>query len=109
MRLLSRAFGDPRARTSLLTVQRFRFQETVPLNDPMRILVTGGYGCIGAQTVKWLLSQTPASVIIGSRKVISEWTERLFQVDENTRLKCIALDVCDQRQMEEVRREQVQH
>jgi nucleoside-diphosphate-sugar epimerase len=33
-----------------------------------RVLVLGGYGCIGVQTVKWLLANTNATVVVGSRE-----------------------------------------
>lgn len=72
------------------------------MKHPKRILVTGGYGCIGAQTVKWLLSQTPATVVVGSREVSPQRTERLFHQDDVSRLKYTVLDVRDQRQLEGV-------
>ena len=65
-------------------------------------MVTGGYGCIGVQTVKWILANTGATVVVGSRDVSVQRTERFFQDDDHTRLKCVALDVREQRQLEQV-------
>jgi len=67
-----------------------------------RILVLGGYGCIGVQTVKWLLANTSATVVASSRKVDEQRTQRLFQETDRTRLMSVNLDVRDQRQLEEV-------
>lgn len=67
-----------------------------------RILVLGGYGCIGAQTVKWLLSNTSATVTVGSREVSPERTQRLFSAEDGRRLKFVALDVQKQPQLEAV-------
>lgn len=64
------------------------------------ILVTGGYGCIGVQTVKWLLANTSASVVVGSRDVSAHRTQRLFENEEGARLKSVSLDVRDQLQLE---------
>ncbi|MDG1896737.1 MAG: NAD(P)-dependent oxidoreductase [Fuerstiella sp.] len=72
------------------------------MTEPARILVTGGYGCIGVQTVKWILANTSAMVVVGSRDVSEQRTERFFHDDDGTRLKCIALDVREQSQLEEV-------
>ncbi len=66
-----------------------------------RILVTGGFGCIGAQVVKWLLSNTDAAVIVGARDVSTERINRLFGVSPLSRLSCVHLDVRDIRQIEE--------
>ena len=66
------------------------------------ILVTGGYGCIGVQTVKWVLANTNASVVVGSREVSEQRTQRLFHDVDRTRLKCVGLDVRKQQQLEDV-------
>lgn len=71
------------------------------MTDAPRILVTGGYGCIGVQTVKWLLARTNAVVVVASRDVRVERTERLFEGDDVSRLKCVRLDVQSQRPLEE--------
>jgi nucleoside-diphosphate-sugar epimerase len=72
------------------------------LTESARILVTGGYGCIGVQTVKWVLSNTDATVVVGSREVSAQRTQRLFHDDDCTRLKCVRLDVREPRQLEDV-------
>jgi nucleoside-diphosphate-sugar epimerase len=72
------------------------------MSESTRVLVTGGYGCIGAQTVKWLLANTMATVVVGSRDVSESRTLRLFHDDDRTRLKVVALDVQSQPQLEKV-------
>jgi nucleoside-diphosphate-sugar epimerase len=72
------------------------------MTSSSRILVTGGYGCIGAQTVKWLLANTDASVVAGSRDVSRERTQRLFSGQDASRLTCVPLDVRSQPQLEEL-------
>lgn len=67
-----------------------------------RILVTGGFGCIGVQVVKWLLLNTDATVIVGAREVSSERINRLFGDLRAARMSCVRLDVRDLRQIEEV-------
>jgi nucleoside-diphosphate-sugar epimerase len=67
-----------------------------------QILITGGYGCIGAETARWLLRNTLATVIIGSREVSDERTHRLFHDVDTTRLKCIRLDVRNQQELENI-------
>ncbi|MBM4074443.1 MAG: NAD(P)-dependent oxidoreductase [Planctomycetes bacterium] len=59
------------------------------------ILVTGGYGCIGVQTVKWLLANSQGRVVLGSRDVSTERTVRYFTDDDRSRLCCLPLDVRD--------------
>lgn len=66
------------------------------------ILITGGYGCIGAETSKWLLRSSDASVVVGSRTVSEERTERVFYDVERERLTTVELDVTDQRALEDV-------
>jgi UDP-glucose 4-epimerase len=70
------------------------------MTEMARILVLGGYGCIGAPTVKWLLANTNATVVAGSRDVRAERTQRLFQDDDGRRLKFVSLDVREQRTIE---------
>lgn len=67
-----------------------------------RILVTGGFGCIGVQVVKWLLLNTDATVIVGAREVTAERINRLFGDSTLARLACVRLDVRDQQQLEGV-------
>lgn len=67
-----------------------------------RILVTGGFGCIGTQVVKWLLSNTDATLIVGAREVSTERINRLFGNSPSSRLSCVRLDVRDLSQIEKV-------
>lgn len=67
-----------------------------------RILVTGGFGCIGTQVVKWLLLNTDATVIVGTREVTANRINRLFGDSDLSRLTCVRLDVRDQDQLEDV-------
>ncbi|MDB4676813.1 NAD(P)-dependent oxidoreductase [bacterium] len=57
------------------------------------VLITGGYGCIGAETTKWFLRETSASVVIGSRSVSEERTQRVFADVDRDRLKAVSADV----------------
>ena len=72
------------------------------MTESARILVLGGNGCIGAQTVKWLLANTSATVVVGSREVSTQRTQRLFEEDDCTRLKSVRLDVREPLQLEAV-------
>lgn len=58
--------------------------------------MTGGYGCIGAETTKWLLRNSGAQVIVGSRSVSDQRTERIFGDVARDRLTVLPLDVTDQ-------------
>ena len=58
-----------------------------------KVLVTGGYGCIGAETVKWLLLNTDAEIVIASRTVNAERTARVFHGFGLDRLQMISLDI----------------
>jgi len=64
------------------------------------ILVTGGYGCIGAELVKWLLQNSTEEILLGSRTVNPERTARTFHDVDTSKLACIELDVSDQLQIE---------
>ncbi len=66
------------------------------------ILVTGGYGCIGAELVKWLLRNTNDEVLLGSRTVNSSRTEKVFHDVDRARITCIELDVSDEHRLREV-------
>ncbi|MES2789661.1 MAG: NAD(P)-dependent oxidoreductase [Planctomycetota bacterium] len=72
------------------------------MTESARILVLGGYGCIGVQAVKWLLANTSATVVVGSREVSAQRTQRLFENDDCTRLKSVAVDVQKQQPLEDV-------
>jgi nucleoside-diphosphate-sugar epimerase len=66
------------------------------------ILITGGYGCIGAETVKWLIRNTDASVVICSRAVSADRTGRVFHDVDRSRIVAVPADVRDQRQLQQV-------
>ena len=83
---------------------RRKQKDDMPVDETTaeRILVTGGFGCIGVQVVKWLLSNTDATVIVGAREVTAERMNRLFDASPSSQLTCVHLDVRDLRQIEEV-------
>ena len=70
--------------------------------DNINVLVTGGYGCIGAETTKWLIRNTSASVVVGSRSVSAERSERVFWDVDRSRIEFVATDVRDRAQLERV-------
>lgn len=75
------------------------------MNRPT-IFVTGGYGCIGAETSKWLLRNSDASVVVCSRNVSDERTERVFHDVAHERLTTVKLDITDPKTLQEVLAEQ---
>ncbi len=67
------------------------------------ILVTGGYGCIGSELIKWLLRNSDEKIVLGSRSISTERTQRVFHdVDYQARLECVALDVSDRHNVDAV-------
>ena len=70
--------------------------------NSQRILITGGYGCIGSETTKWLLRNTEADVVICSRTASPDRTEKVFHDVERSRLTAIAADVCSQSELLEI-------
>ena len=58
-----------------------------------KILITGGYGCIGAETTKWFLRNTDASVVIGSRNVTITRTQQVFDDVDTERLDAVSVDI----------------
>lgn len=66
------------------------------------VLVTGGYGCIGAETTKWLLRNTEAEVVICGRRVSSERTERVFHDVDRARITAVEVDVSQRSAVEEL-------
>ncbi len=66
------------------------------------ILITGGYGCIGAAAAKWLLSHSDANLVIGSRRVDSTRTERVFDGADVSRMQFVELDVQNQSALEQI-------
>lgn len=79
-----------------------------PEPHPETVLVTGGYGCIGAETTKYLLRNTDVFVVICSRRVSQQRTDDVFSdlPDEmRQRLTTCELDIRDQRATEGLLRE----
>jgi UDP-glucose 4-epimerase len=67
-----------------------------------RVLITGGFGCIGAETAKWLLANTDNEVVVCSRCVSLERIERVFGDADSGRLTCLEADVTDQSRLLEI-------
>ncbi|MEO1524319.1 MAG: NAD(P)-dependent oxidoreductase [Planctomycetota bacterium] len=61
-----------------------------------RVLITGGYGCIGRETARWILAHTPHDVVVLSRRVDDDRTARLFEGTDQKRLALIEGDVTNQ-------------
>lgn len=74
--------------------------------NPSRILITGGYGCIGSETAKWLIRHTDADVILCSRKISAERTERVFHDVDRQRITAIEADVTDGPAMQRIMEQQ---
>ena len=73
-------------------------------------LVTGGLGCIGAETTRWLLNNTTSNVVVCGRNVSPERMERVFHDVAQTRLKAVAVDVTDQALLSQtIEREAITH
>jgi nucleoside-diphosphate-sugar epimerase len=66
------------------------------------VFVTGGYGCIGAETTKWLLQNSDAAVVICSRRVSPERTARIFGDVDRDRLAILEADITDPRALDEI-------
>ncbi len=65
-----------------------------------RVLITGGFGCIGSETAKWLIRNSDASVIVCSRSVSPSRMERVFHDVDRSRLKAIEANVCRQTELD---------
>lgn len=59
-------------------------------------LVTGGLGCIGAETTRWLLNNTTGKVVVCGRDVNLQRVERVLHHVDRTNLKVLALDITNQ-------------
>ncbi|QDT01988.1 dTDP-L-rhamnose 4-epimerase [Rubripirellula lacrimiformis] len=70
--------------------------ESVP-----NVLITGGYGCIGAATTKWLLHNTNSHVTLLSRSADEDRTQRVFENVDRSRLEVVACDVSDGPQVDQ--------
>ena len=69
-----------------------------------RVLITGGLGCIGSETAKWLIRNTDANVVVCSRTITQARTDRVFHDVDRSRIKAVALDVCVPSDIEHVLR-----
>ena len=67
-----------------------------------RVLVTGGYGCIGSETTKWLIRNSDAHVTVASRSISEERTEKIFHDVDRSRIAVEKLDVVDQQRLEQL-------
>lgn len=66
------------------------------------VLITGGYGCIGSETAKWLIRNTDAAIVIASRQVNDERTKRVFHDVDCSKLKSVQLDVTNQARIQQL-------
>ena len=66
-----------------------------------KVLITGGYGCIGRETAQWILSNTNDDVIIWSRSVSASRTQRLFEGADQSRLTVHSVDVSNSKEVAE--------
>ncbi|MCH2203567.1 MAG: NAD-dependent epimerase/dehydratase family protein [Fuerstiella sp.] len=73
---------------------------------PQRIFITGGYGCIGSETSKWLIRNSTATVVVCSRKVSTVRTERVFHDVDRSRLCVVEVDVTDRNHLTQVLNDQ---
>ena len=67
-----------------------------------RVLITGGYGCIGAETAKWLVRSSDSHVVIGSRDISEQRNTAVFGGVDRSRMSFEAIDVRDQGCLESV-------
>ena len=66
-----------------------------PSSDVETVLVTGGLGCIGAQTVRWLIAHTPHTVVATARSVDRVRAERVLGDAFTDRVVLEAADLRD--------------
>ena len=65
------------------------------------VLITGGYGCIGAETAKWLLNHSDSDVVICSRSVSATRSDRVFHDADRSRMTFVKADICDQQLLQQ--------
>ena len=70
------------------------------------VLIMGGYGCIGSETAKWLLKNSDAAVVICSRNMSPNRSERVFHDADRSRLTFIKADVSDLSRLQQILTEQ---
>ncbi|MGB7328579.1 MAG: NAD-dependent epimerase/dehydratase family protein, partial [Rubripirellula sp.] len=59
------------------------------------VFITGGFGCVGAETAKWLISNSVCDVVVGSRRISRERKREVFGEAVSSRLKFAQVDVVD--------------
>ncbi len=57
------------------------------------ILVTGGFGCIGAETTKWIVRNTDADLVVCARRVDESRVARVFEGIDRSRIRFVIADV----------------
>ena len=67
-----------------------------------KVLITGGYGCIGSETAKWLIRNSAAEVVIASRRISEQRTERVFHDTDRSRLAFEELDVTNANRLQQL-------
>jgi nucleoside-diphosphate-sugar epimerase len=70
------------------------------------ILITGGYGCIGAETAKWLVRNSGATVIVCGRNSDPHRARRVFHDVDRSRFIFVQGDVTDQARLQQILVEQ---
>ncbi|MCA9125612.1 MAG: SDR family oxidoreductase [Planctomycetales bacterium] len=61
-----------------------------------RVLITGGLGCIGSETAKWLIRNTDAFLVIGSRSINEQRIQRVFDSVDRSRMSFVDCEITDQ-------------
>lgn len=62
----------------------------------MKILITGGLGCIGSEAAKWLLKNTDAQLMLTSRDTSPNRVARVFHGVDHSRVEVLQLDMCNE-------------
>ena len=70
------------------------------MSDQPVVLVTGGYGCIGAETTKYLLRETLSRVLIASREASQQRVSEVFSGLESHQLERLSAHTVDVRQQQ---------
>ncbi|WP_404308867.1 NAD-dependent epimerase/dehydratase family protein [Neorhodopirellula lusitana] len=60
-----------------------------------RILITGGLGCIGSATVKWLLLNSQCQILVGVREVDPDRARGVLGAIDRSRITLVKVDVRD--------------
>lgn len=80
------------------------------MTDRPCFLVTGGLGCIGAETTKWLIKNTSGNVIVCGRDVSKQRVDRVFAEIDRTKVKTVTADITNQQLLSDIiERESISH